>query len=233
MKNKDQTLIRIGLTENHPCSYLDDQQERVAVVMDQALHTNGGYELLMANGFRRSGNTIYKPQCDECSACESLRVNIPDYQPSKSHKRLIKQASRVEWQMKPTLDDDWFELYERYINARHQQGSMYPPKKKEFEEFSTNQWLTTQYLHVYLDDKLVSVAVTDVMDNCASAFYTFYDPDCEISLGTLSVLLQIAYCKQASKQWLYLGYQIDQCQAMSYKVRFKPHQRLVNQMWRG
>jgi arginine-tRNA-protein transferase len=34
-----------------------------------------------------------------------------------------------------------------------------------------------------------------------------------------------------NKEWLYLGYQIDECPAMNYKTRFHPHQRLVNQRW--
>lgn len=233
MNENDKTLIRIGLTENHPCSYLKDQQERVAVIMDEKLHTNAGYELLMANGFRRSGATIYKPQCDECQACQSLRVNIAGYSPSKSHKRLISKAGDIEWEMKDEMDENWFELYERYINQRHSSGSMFPAKRKEFSEFSKNQWLNTKYLHVYQDQKLLAIAVTDVMSDCSSAFYTFFDPDSEISLGTLCVLLQIAHCKQSGKQWLYLGYQIDDCAAMNYKVRFQPHQKLVNKQWRG
>lgn len=233
MNKKDQTLIRIGLTENHPCSYLKEQQERVAVVMDEQLHSNAGYELLMANGFRRSGNTIYKPQCDECQACQSLRVNLNGYKPSKSHKRLIAKAQDIEWEMKTEMDADWFELYQKYICKRHRSGTMYPPKEKEFAEFAQNHWLNTQFLHVYQAEKLIAIAVTDVMSNCASAFYTFFDPDCDFSLGTLCVLLQIAFCKQNGKQWLYLGYQIDNCSAMSYKVRFQPHQKLVNQKWQG
>lgn len=52
--------IRIGLTNNHPCSYLPERQERVAVALDERLHTEENYQLLMANGFRRSGDTIYK-----------------------------------------------------------------------------------------------------------------------------------------------------------------------------
>ena len=166
MNEKDKTLIRIGLTENHPCSYLKDQQERVAVIMDEKLHTNAGYELLMANGFRRSGATIYKPQCDECQACQSLRVNIAGYSPSKSHKRLISKAGDIEWEMKDEMDENWFELYERYINQRHSSGSMFPAKRKEFSEFSKNQWLNTKYLHVYQDQKLLAIAVTDVMSDC-------------------------------------------------------------------
>ncbi|MFA0233158.1 arginyltransferase, partial [Vibrio sp. 10N.261.45.A7] len=62
---------------------------------------------------------------------------------------------------------------------------------------------------------------------------TFFDPDIDISMGTLGVLFQIQHAQKEQKQWLYLGYQIDECPAMNYKVRFQRHQRLVNQRWQG
>ena len=231
--SSDLQQIRIGLTDSHPCSYLTERQERVAVALDPAMHTTSNYEVLLANGFRRSGNTIYKPHCDNCQACEALRVAVPDFQPSKSQKRLRSKTRDYQWVFKSHMDDGWFDLYSRYIEARHHTGSMYPPKQDEFAQFSQCNWLNTQYLHLYDDDKLVAIAVTDILTNSASAFYTFYDPDYEISLGTLGVLIQLEYCQREGKQWLYLGYQIDECPAMSYKVRFQRHQRLVNQRWRG
>lgn len=225
--------IRIGLTDNHSCSYLPERQERVAVTLDEHMHTPDNYEVLLANGFRRSGATIYKPHCDSCSSCHALRLSIPDIQLSKSQKRLLNKAKSYQWAMKSQMDENWFDLYSRYITARHRSGTMYPPQKDEFLQFSKNEWLNTQYLHVYLDEKLVAVAVTDVMSQSTSAFYTFFDPDVDLSLGTLGVLFQIQHAQQTQKQWLYLGYQIDECPAMNYKVRFQRHQRLVNQVWQG
>ncbi|UUM29748.1 arginyltransferase [Vibrio japonicus] len=231
--SSDLQHIRIGLTDSHPCSYLSGKQERVAVALDPAMHSTANYELLLANGFRRSGNTIYKPHCDKCSACEALRVSVADFIPSKSQKRISSKARNFEWVLKTHMDEGWFELYSRYIEERHRTGTMYPPQQDEFAQFSQCAWLNTQYLHVYDNDKLIAIAVTDVLSHSASAFYTFYDPDYELSLGTLAVLLQLEYCKNEGKQWLYLGYQIDECPAMNYKVRFQRHQRLVNQRWQG
>ncbi|MBF9000779.1 MULTISPECIES: arginyltransferase [Vibrio] len=226
--------IRIGLTNNHPCSYLDDKLERVAVAIDPQMQSADNFEVLLANGFRRSGDTIYKPHCDHCKACQALRVNVVDNMASKSQKRLLAKArDDFHWVLKDTLDDNWFDLYARYIRTRHRNGTMFPPQKDEFLRFSLCEWLNTQFLHVYQHDQLVAVAVTDVMSQCASAFYTFFDPDISLSLGTLCILYQLQMCKNEAKQWLYLGYQIDQCPAMNYKVRFHSHQRLVNQRWRG
>ncbi|MGC9421088.1 arginyltransferase [Vibrio sp.] len=225
--------IRVGLTENHSCSYLPERTERVAIALDPSMRTSEHYELLLANGFRRSGDVIYQPYCDYCSACQALRVSVNDFRPSKSQKRLLNKAKTVQWQLKPTMDKDWFPLYARYIEARHQQGSMYPPRKDEFDKFACSNWLQTQYLHLYICGHLVAIAITDILPNSASAFYTFFEPEHSLSLGTLAVLVQIELCKQMNKEWLYLGYQIDECPAMNYKVRFQPNQKLVKQRWQG
>ncbi|CAE6900125.1 May conjugate Arg from its aminoacyl-tRNA to the N- termini of proteins containing an N-terminal aspartate or glutamate [Vibrio sp. B1REV9] len=226
--------IRIGLTNNHPCSYLPNRQERVAVALDEELHTEHSYQVLLANGFRRSGNTIYKPHCELCSACDPIRVSIADFVASKSQKRLLNKATQLRWEAKPEMDKDWFDLYSRYICKRHKDGTMYPPQEEEFARFAQTTWLKTRFLHIYDgSQQLVAIAVTDEMSQCASAFYTFFDPDFPLSLGTLAVLYQIEFCQKNDKHWLYLGYQIDECPAMNYKTRFQRHQRLVNQRWQG
>lgn len=225
--------IRIGLSRQQPCSYIPSKEERVAIVLEKEMHSGENFEMLLANGFRRSGNTLYKPQCDKCQACHALRVAVQDFSPSKSQKRLWSKGKHLRWEIRSQLDEDWFELYAKYIEGRHATGSMYPPREKEFFEFADCAWLTMHYLHIYDGDDLVAIAITDILENSASAFYTFFDPVYELSLGTYAVLCQLEYCRQYNKQWLYLGYQIDDCSAMNYKTRFQRHQRLVNQRWQG
>lgn len=225
--------IKIGLSAQNSCNYLTGRLERVAVALDGELHTPEGYELLLANGFRRSGDTIYTPYCDSCKACQAIRLSIADINLTRSQIRLGKRAEKLRWEAKSTMDKNWFVLYQNYINKRHQHGSMFPANRDEFAKFAHCEWLDTRYIHLYDQDKLLAIAVTDLMENCASAFYTFFDPDSPLSLGTIGILTQIKYCQQTNKQWLYLGYQIDECPAMNYKVRFHRHQRLVNQRWQG
>ncbi|OEF25359.1 arginyltransferase [Vibrio rumoiensis] len=225
--------IKIGLTNNSQCSYLPAQQERVAVIIEAEHHTPEHYEIFLANGFRRSGDTIYKPHCDHCQACQPIRVAIPDITFSKSQKRLLNKAHHLRWEFKEELDSDWFELYERYISIRHSNGSMFPANRDTFYQFINTTWLKPQFLHLYDNNKLIAIAVTDCMEQCLSAFYTFFEPEYALSLGTLCVLLQMKQSQNMGKQWLYLGYQIDDCPAMNYKVRFQHHQKLVNQRWQG
>lgn len=225
--------IQIGLTQEHPCSYLSNQKERVAIAVDAELHSAADYEMLLANGFRRSGETIYVPHCVNCHACQAIRVDVKHFKLSKSQRRLINKATSLRWELKPQMDSGWFSLYAAYISQRHRHGSMYPPKQQEFEHFSRATWLETHYLHIYSGKQLLAIAVTDMLPDSLSAFYTFFTPESDLSLGTLAVLCQIQYCKKLQKSWLYLGYQIDSCPAMNYKVHFHPHQRLVNRRWQG
>ncbi|GAM72638.1 leucyl/phenylalanyl-tRNA-protein transferase [Vibrio sp. JCM 19236] len=81
----------------------------------------------MANGFRRSGDTIYRPHCESCNKCVAIRVDVERFKPSKSQKRLLNKGKDLVWEVKREIDQDWFDIYSRYITERHQNGSMYPP----------------------------------------------------------------------------------------------------------
>ncbi|OBT13923.1 arginyltransferase [Vibrio sp. UCD-FRSSP16_10] len=231
--NSELQQIQVGFTQNHPCSYLKDQQERVAVALDEELQSSQGYELLLANGFRRSGETIYRPYCESCNKCTAIRIDVEQFRASKSQKRLLNKAKHMHWEVTHDISAHWFELYRQYIEIRHFEGSMYPPNEMDFKKFIHSNTVPSGFLHIYEQEKLISIAVTDQLNDANSAFYTFYSPQHSLSLGTLSVLYQIQYTRSQGKKWLYLGYQIDECPAMNYKVRFDSHQKLVNQRWQG
>ncbi|AZL85368.1 MULTISPECIES: arginyltransferase [Aliivibrio] len=228
-----QYSLQVGLTPEGTCSYLPDQKDRLGVIMEPELHSLSGYQELIRLGFRRSGSTIYKPMCDSCNACQPLRIDAENFSPSKSQKRILNKSSHFEWEIKSQMDENWFSLYERYINARHQSGSMFPANKEQFFEFAQAEWLPRHFLHIYENEVLVSIAVTDLLSDSLSAMYTFFDPDNALSLGTVSVLIQLQLCTKLNKKWVYPGYQIDDCPAMKYKDRYKPNQKLVNMVWQG
>ncbi|KXF82207.1 arginyltransferase [Enterovibrio coralii] len=225
--------FRVGVMPPSSCSYLPEQEETIAVVLEPDLHSVTGYGWLIQSGFRRSGNTIYRPHCLACTACQSLRVDTAGFTPSKSQKRQIKQLNRLRIELKTELDDGWFDLYDRYITARHQNGSMFPANKDDFQSFVGSAWQRTYYVHIYEEQTLIAIAVTDVVSNGFSAIYSFFDPDHPWSLGSLCVLAQLELAKQNKVPWLYLGFQIDACQAMNYKVKYRPHQRFVAGTWQS
>src|SRR5439155_2016887 len=90
----------------------------------------------------------------------------------------------------------------------------------------------TLELAYWHDDHLVAVAIADAGRESLSAVYCFYDPAFRLlSLGTYSILRQIALCRATNRRYLYLGFFIAESPHMSYKARFRPHQRLISGEW--
>ncbi|GAA79619.1 arginyl-tRNA-protein transferase [Pseudoalteromonas sp. BSi20495] len=229
----EQLPARVGLTQEFDCSYLPNRQEQLLVILDPSCYSTDKFESLLGLGFRRSGNQIYRPHCPICSACNSVRVLAQDFIPSKSQKRKLNKAkSQFEVKYSTQERPEYYPLYSKYITMRHQDGSMYPPEKEQFQSFLLCSWLKITFIELWHQDTLVAVAVTDCMNSAISAIYTFFDPDFEhYSLGSVMILEQLRFAKEQNKQYVYLGYQIDECNKMKYKTQFLPAQKQLNDEW--
>lgn len=223
---------QLGISQTFTCNYLPDEQERLLIAIDERLHDVEHYSWLMSQGFRRSGDQIYRPHCINCHACQSLRVLATEFTPSKSQKRILKRNNAFNVSTQDELQADYYSLYEHYINTVHRDGSMFPANVEQFNSFLGSKLTKQLFLEVRHDNKLISVAVTDVLTDALSAVYTFYHPDYrQAGLGVFSILNQIDLAVKMKKAYLYLGYQIDACQKMNYKSRYFPHQILTKNRW--
>ncbi len=225
--------VQLYITTEHKCSYISEQMAST-VFIDPSLSPNIIlYEQLANKGFRRSGKHIYKPECKLCDRCISTRIPVEKFALNRRFKRALKKNIALsKYQIKPQFTDEYFELYSRYIKHQHADGDMYPPNKKQFVEFLLDDWPGASFIEWRLDNRLVCVAVTDVMENAWSAVYTFYEPQLsKLSLGTFSILEQIRLAKLAGCQYLYLGYWIKDCHKMAYKGDFRPIQCFFNNQW--
>ena len=229
--------MKFGITQSFECSYLPDQQEQLLVYAETDPQQAVRYAHLIEAGFRRSGEQIYRPHCPTCTACQSVRIPVQAFKPSRSQQRIIKRNAHFQINISHSVADQYYPLYEKYICARHADGTMYPPSRTQFDNFVLCQWKNPIFIEAYDNDKLIAVAVTDVIENttehCAlSALYTFFDPDyTSSSLGTWMILMQI---KQANKQnydFVYLGYYVHGCKKMSYKHQFVPHEQFIDNKW--
>lgn len=225
-------------TEPHPCSYLAGL-EATTVFADPAFPmTPEIYSHLCEQGFRRSGEHIYKPHCQQCSACVPLRIPIKDFRADRQQKRCWKQNQDLSIEIVEDIrSGEHYKLYERYIRERHRDGDMYPASLKQYEgflaapSFSLEQPVT-HYIEFRLGTRLLAIAVTDILAAGASAIYTFYEPEEEQrSLGVFSVLFQIELARRLGLPYLYLGYWIDASRKMSYKARYKPHEVFLQGRW--
>ncbi len=231
---------QFGITKTFPCSYLPHEEERLLIAVDERLKNNKSYSMLMMEGFRRSGDQSYRPYCLHCNKCQSIRVLVEQFKPSKSQKRSLKRNNHLMIKISTTLQDNYYSLYEKYINNCHQDSTMYPANKEQFHSFLSDTLAKQLFIETWheiecksgIKKELVCVAVMDVLFNGLSAVYTFYHPDYRSAgLGIYSILTQIQYCQQLNLPYLYLGYQIDDCQKMNYKNRYFPYERYINSQW--
>ncbi len=228
------TEIQVGVTESFDCSYLPSQQERLLVVTEGSVHNPHAYHQLLAQGFRRSSNQIYRPHCDKCNACIPVRISVKQFKKSRSQKRLINKCAQFEVRINHSNDQIRYPLFERYINERHADGAMYPATYEQYTSFAHCYWLTQWFIELYDGDRLIAVAVTDVTHGALSAIYTFFDPSYgTLSLGTYMVLEQIKLAEQLNMPYVYLGYDIQACQKMNYKRRFIGHECLIDGIWQA
>ena len=231
-ENKEQQL-KLFQTHAHPCSYLDDQQAQTLFIDPEAELNHSAQTRLAELGFRRSGDFVYRPNCAECSACIPVRIPVRSFQPNRIQRRIWKRHSHLSSELcEAGLNDERYELYARYIEARHQDGDMYPTSPEQFTDFLVNSRADSCFIEYRSEGKLVAVAVTDLLDNAYSAVYSFFDPDDKkASYGVYTILSQIDRARRAGLDYLYLGYWIKACQKMSYKVNYRPVELFVNDQW--
>ncbi len=229
----DGSDIKLYTTTPHACSYLDNKEATTLFIDPKAEIDADFYSGLAGHGFRRSGNHVYRPHCEDCNACISVRIPVKEFAFSRSQKRCIKRNSDLTFNVTQTPDtDEHFELYKDYINQRHSDGDMYPPEKPQYLEFLNNPFGCTHYIEMRLENELIGCAVSDQLSNGLSAIYTYFNPTYESrSLGKLAILHQIQRTKDLSLPYLYLGYWIKECQKMRYKSEYRPLELLVNNRW--
>ncbi|MDP4535382.1 arginyltransferase [Alkalimonas collagenimarina] len=227
--------LRFGLTAAEPCAYLPEQNEQVIFLLpEQPLH-HSLYQQLLQHNFRRSGDDVYRPHCSGCQQCQSVRLPVHTFTPSRRQRRILAKANRqgfrVQWQPARSASD-YFALYQDYIDFKHQEGSMYPASIAQLESLLTCNWMPVWTLELYDQQQLVAVSVVDKLDNSLSAVYTFYHPKWQqFSPGLLAILLLIEQAKCLQSDFLYLGYYIADCEKMAYKGEFRPQQRFIDGKW--
>lgn len=193
------------------------------------------YSELVRQGFRRSGSFVYRPCCDHCQACTSIRIAVNAFHPDRSQRRAARQHGQLHIHItKPFFSEEHYALYQRYQHAKHEHGGMDVDDVAQYREFlvdSPRDSYLIEFREADSSHDLRMVSIVDLLDDGLSAVYTFYEPlPCQ-SYGTFNVLWQIEHARAIGLRYLYLGYWIENCQKMSYKTRFKPHELLLNGQW--
>ncbi|HZH12509.1 MAG TPA: arginyltransferase [Microvirga sp.] len=232
------------LTSPSACPYLPGKEERKVFTHIVGRRGRELNEILTQGGFRRSQTIAYRPACDTCRACISVRVLADEFKPSGNLRRVLKTNSDLignEMPNRPTSEQ--YALFRRYVDARHADGGMADMSVLDYSmmvEDSHVDTLLIEYRRRGIDSgitgrgegDLIAVCLTDVMSDGLSMVYSFYDPEFQDrSLGTFMILDHIRRAKTMGLPYLYLGYWVEGSKKMGYKARFTPQERLGSHGW--
>jgi arginyl-tRNA--protein-N-Asp/Glu arginylyltransferase len=232
------------LTAPSACPYLEGRQERKVfthLVGEQAPAVN---DMLTQGGFRRSQNIAYRPACENCGACVSVRVLVDGFVPSKSHRRILAaNKDLIGNQLPPSPSSEQFSLFSHYLASRHGDGGMAGMTSLDFAMMVEDSHVNTNVIEYRRRGPdsgitgrgvgpLVAVALTDILCDGLSMVYSFFDVDeNRRSLGSYMILDHITRARKLGLPHVYLGFWIEHSSKMSYKTRFKPQQHLMGGGW--
>ncbi len=226
--------LPLYLGHEHACPYLEGQTARMAFIPPDLTLSLPDYSLLVANGFRRSGDLVYRTCCVSCAACIPVRIPVAEFRPNRSQRRIARLNRAVRVIEKPAgYDDAHYQLYLRYLQVRHPESDMAKASPEDYFNFLGNiRTEGTRFCEFREDGTLLAVAVVDVLDHGFSAVYTFYAPDIQSrSPGTFAILWQIQEAHRRGLDCVYLGFWLAGCRKMAYKSGFRPLERLIGAEW--
>src|SRR6188768_377033 len=113
------------LTAPSPCPYLAGREERKVfthLVGERAPELN---DLLTHGGFRRSQSIAYRPACENCRACVSVRVIVEDFAPTRSMRRIAERNRDIVAELRaPIPTSEQYSVFRSYLDSRHRDGGM-------------------------------------------------------------------------------------------------------------
>ncbi len=230
------------LTAPSPCPYLSGQEERKVfthLVGERAAELN---DLLTHGGFRRSQSIAYRPACETCRACVSVRVVTADFKPSRNMRRIAERNADIAGEMRasrPTSEQ--YSVFRAYLDARHHDGGMADMTVLDYAMMIEDSHVDTRLVEYRQKPdggnghglgQLLAVALTDVLSDGLSMVYSFFEPgQGNRSLGTFMILDHIERAKRMGLDYVYLGYWVQGSRKMDYKSRFLPQERLMPAGW--
>lgn len=232
--------LRFYLTAPAPCPYLPDRLERKVFAhlpMGDGAVVNDG---LSQSGFRRSQNIAYRPACETCAACVSVRIPAADYALSRSDRKTLNRNADLQRSLvEAEATVEQFDLLGRYLRARHAEGGMTDMGWPDFVAMVEDTPVRTHLMEYRLPSQdgapgeLVGCVLVDLLGDGLSLVYSFYDPELpRRSLGRFMILDHLAQARLTGIPYVYLGYWVRGSGKMDYKAGFQPLEALGPSGWR-
>ena len=244
MSREPRDAPQFYLTSPAPCPYLPGREERKVFTHLVGKRATALNDTLTQSGFRRSQTIAYRPACEDCRACVSVRVKVDDFQPSRNMRRILDvNADLIGHATQPEPSSEQYSLFRAYLDTRHSDGGMADMSVLDYSMMIEDSHVETRvveyrprgidtFLNGRGDGPLMAVCLTDVLSDGLSMVYSYYDmAQADRSLGTFMILEHIERARRMGLPHVYLGYWVDGSRKMAYKARFLPQERLGMQGW--
>lgn len=244
MTSEPRDAPQFYLTSPSPCPYLPGREERKVfthLVGRRAVALN---DALTESGFRRSQTIAYRPACEDCRACVSVRVLVDEFRTTRNMRRVLEANSDLvgaPLAARPTSEQ--YSLFRGYLDSRHSAGGMADMNVLDYTMMVEDSHVETRLIEyrrrgpdTAINGRgagpLLAVCLTDVLTDGLSMVYSFYDHEhAERSLGTFMILDHVERARRLGLPYLYLGYWVEGSRKMAYKARFLPQERLGMDGW--
>ncbi len=239
----DQRQTRVPqffLTPGGPCPYLPGKVERKVFARLNGTLAQPLNEALTHSGFRRSQMIAYRPACDGCSACVSVRIVVDKFDISRTQRRIAKRNTDLRrFEVPAEATREQFALLRTYLDSRHSGGGMSDMGLFDYVAMVEETPVDTHIIEFRRNTAdgsrgaIVGCALTDVLRDGLSMVYSFFHPGEDArSLGTYMILDHVREAKARGLPYVYLGYWVRGSEKMDYKARFKPLEALGPEGWR-
>jgi arginine-tRNA-protein transferase len=232
------------LTAPSPCPYLPGLQERKVfthLVGKRAIALN---DTLTQTGFRRSQTIAYRPACENCRACVSVRVVVDDFRPSASQRRVLRANADLAGEPVPARPTgEQYALFRAYLDSRHPDGGMADMSMLDYSMMVEDSHIDTVFTEYRLrrvdfflaprgEGALLAACLTDRLGDGLSLVYSFFAPEeSRRSLGSFMILDHIEKARRLGLPHVYLGYWVEGSRKMAYKAAYLPQERLGVSGW--
>ncbi|MEM8877790.1 MAG: arginyltransferase [Pseudomonadota bacterium] len=232
------------LTAPTPCPYLRGRYERKVFTHLAGERATDLNDILTQGGFRRSQSIAYRPACEGCRACVSVRIVVDEFEPSRSQQRIAKRNRDLfAMAREPVADASQYSLFRDYLDARHADGGMADMTVLDYSMMVEDTAVDTQLIEYRVADadsritrrsngELLGCALTDTLSDGLSMVYAFFQPETgRRSFGTHMILDHIDRARALGLPYVYLGYWVEGSRKMDYKIHFKPQEHLLQGGW--
>lgn len=232
------------LTAPTPCPYLPGREERKVFTHLVGQRAPALNDVLTQGGFRRSQNIAYRPACEACRSCVSVRVAAGDFALTRNLRRIQRQNNDIVGvEVEPSPSSEQYSLFRRYLDTRHPDGGMADMSILDYAMMVEDSHVTTTMIEYRFrgpdtaitghgEGSTIAVALTDILGDGLSMVYSFFEPAYDDrSLGTFMILDHIRRTRKRGLPYVYLGYWVEGSPKMDYKARFRPQERLGPRGW--